>query len=268
MTRDLLYALTLILLLVPAVPLRAQPVPGACESLRAARALAPLAGGEEGADRLTARLVADALHTLRGPLPGGAYRWARLSEKAAVPVPRNVKVDRGRLEWKIEGADWFALRLECPEKKNLFWGNAPVMVRSVTVDDGTGSPRVLLQDRRLSRGEEVKLPFGAILPKAAVVILFEKLPDSERDPFVEVEALQAGLWDDPANPAAELVKLVRDLADERPGGEWYLSRLDRAIEGCGKPVRRELEYILYLLDGSPAEQAEGRRRLKDLVEHL
>jgi hypothetical protein len=261
-------AFALALVLVPAIPLPAQPVPGACEPLRAARALAPLAGSEEGADRLTARLVADALHALRGPLPDGAYRWARLSEKAAVPVPRNVEVDRDRLEWRIEGADWFALRLECPEKKNLFWGNAPVMVRSVTVDDGTGAPRVLLRDRRLSRGEEVKLPFGAILPRAAVAIQFEKLPDNERDPFVEVEALQAGLWDDPANPAAEMVKLVRDLADERPAGEWYLSRLDRAIEGCGKPVKRELEYILYLLDGDPSEQNEGRRRLKELINNM
>lgn len=258
------------LFLLAALPLLAAPpeVPDACERLRAARLLLPMAEGEESAGRLVAELVAGALHDLRGPRPDGTYRWARLSEQAAVPVEKGVEVERGTMEWKAEGTNWFALRIKCPGKKNLFWGNAPVMLRSVTLDDGTGAPKVLLKDRRLAREEEVKLPFGAILPKAAVTIVFEKLPEGERDPWVEVTGLQADLWDDPANPQAEMVARVRDLRGERPGGEWYASRLDRALEGCAKPVKRELEYILYLLNGTPREQEEGRRRLEELLKRM
>lgn len=256
-----------LLLLCPLL-LQAQDAPDACERLRTARLLLPLVEQEDAAGRIAATLVADTLHTLRGPRPDGTYRWARLSEKASFEVEKGVEVDRDRLEWKAEGKDWFALRLKCPGKKNLFWGNAPVMLRSVTVDDGTGQPKVLLHDRRLSREEEIKIPFDAILPRAAVVVVFEKLPEGERDPYIQVAAQQAGLWDDPANPQAELVKRVADLAGEKPGGDWYASRLDRALEGCARPVKRELETILYLLNGTPREQEEARRRLEAMIDGM
>lgn len=253
-----------LLLLCPLL-LPAQEDPDACEKLRTARVLLPFVGQEDAAGRIAAKLVADALHDLRGPRPDGTYRWARLSEKASVEVEKGVEVDRDRLEWKAEGKDWFALRLQCPSKKNLFWGNAPVMIRSVTVDDGTGPPKVLLRDRRLSRGEELKVPFEAILPQAAVSIVFEKFPEGERDPYITVAAQQAGLWDDPANPQAELAKRIADLTGDRPGTDGFASRLDRALEECAKPVKRELEYILYLLNGTPSEQEEGRKRLEELL---
>jgi len=256
------------LLLAGPLLLSAQEAPDACERLRTARVLLPLVEREETAGRIAATLVADTLHDLRGPRPDGSYRWARLSEQAAQPVEKGVDVDRDRLEWKAEGTDWFALNLKCPSKKNLFWGNAPVMVRSVAVDDGTGPPKVLLRDRRLARGEEIKVPFGSILSRVTVAVVFEKLPEGERDPYVEVAGLQAGLLDDGANPQAELVKRVADLAGEKPGGDWYASRLDRALEGCAKPVRRELETILYLLNGTSREQEEGRRRLAELLERM
>lgn len=241
--------------------------PDVCERLRTARVLLPLAEQEQAAGRIAAELVADALHELRGPRPDGSYRWARLSEKAAVEVSKGVEVDRSRLEWRIEGSNWFALRLKCPKKKNLFWGNDPVMVRSVLLDGG-GHPRILEKDRLLGRDEKIRLDFGAILPTATVTIVFEKVPGSERDPFIEVAGIQAGLWDDPANPRAEMVGRLLDLADERPGGDWYASRLDRVLEGCRQPVRRELEYILYLLNGTPREQEEARRRLEAIIREL
>jgi len=254
-------------IVLPSIVLSQTP-PDACERLRTARVLAPLIEREEAAGRLIIGLVADALHDLRGPRPDGTYRWARLSEQAAETVQKGVEVDRDRVEWNVEGTNWFALRIRCPGKKNLFWGNAPVMIRSITLEDGTGPPKVLLSDRRLAREEEVKLSFGAIFPRASVTVVFEKLPDAERDPYIEVSGLQAGLWDDPANPRAEMAKRVKDIEGEQPGGEWYASRLDRALEGCRQPFKRELETILYLLNGSPREQEEGRQRLEELIEKM
>jgi len=141
------------------------------------------------------------------------------------------------------------------------------MLRSVTLDDGQGA-RVLLADRHLARDEELKIPFGAIVPRASVAIVFERYPDSERDPYIAVEALQAGLWDDPSNPQAEMLRRLVELSGARPGGGDYAARLDRAMEGCVPPVRRELEYILYLLKGNPREQEEGRKRLEELLKKM
>jgi hypothetical protein len=256
-----------LVLAASAAPLNAQAPPEICRRLQAVQLLAAQEPQEEALKQLTGRWMEDILHLLRVPVPDGTYRWARLSESDARTEPKGVDVEESVQTLTIPVTNWFGFHLRCPKKKNLFWGNAPVMVRKVVLTAG-GTSKVLMVDRRLDRGEDLTQRFGAILPEGRLEVAFERLPGGERSAYVELSGLLAGLTDDPENPQAPLVGEVRAMIAAGADGSAFPQHLDRALGQCQKGIRRELEFILYLLNGTERERADGRRKLEELIRTL
>jgi len=256
-----------LVLAASAALLNAQAPPEICRRLQAVQLLAVQEPQEEALKKLTGRWLEDILHLLRGPGPNGTYRWARLDESDARTEPKGVEVEDSAQTLTVQWTNWFGFHLRCPKKKNLFWGNAPVMVRKVILVS-EGGEKILLENHRLDRGEDLTRKFGAILPEGRLEVVFERLPGGERSAYVELSGLLAGLADDPDNPQAPLVKEIRAMIAAGPDGSALSGHLERALGRCQQGVRRELEYILYLLNGTERERADGRRRLEELIRTL
>jgi hypothetical protein len=245
----------------------AQAPPEVCRKLQAVQLLAAQEPQEDAVGKLTGRWLEEVLHLLRGPAPDGTYRWARLAESDARTEPRGVDVEDPVQTLTVPVEDWYGFHLRCPRKKNLFWGNAPVMVQKVLLVSG-GVERILVENHRLDRGEELLRKFGAIVPEGRLEITFERLPGGERSAHVELSGLLAGLADAPENPQAPLVGEVRAMLATGAGGAAFPGHLERALDRCQQGIRRELEFILYLLNGTEGERADGRRRLEALIRTL
>jgi len=245
----------------------AQAPPEICRRLQAVELLASLESQEDALKRLSVRWLEDVLHLLRGPAPDGTYRWARLSESDARTEPQGVEVEEEARILTVQATNWFGFRLHCPKKKNLFWGNAPVMVRKVVLTTG-GVEKILFENHRLERGEDLAHKFGFILAEGRLEITLERLPGAERSAYVELTGLLAGLVDDPDNPQAPLAKEIRGMIAAGPDGSAFPGHLERALDQCRTGIHRELEYILFLLNGSERERADGRRRLEELIRSL
>ena len=235
-----------------------------CARLTAVQVLTAQETRDDALLALAQNLLTQALAGLRGPRPDGSYLYARLSEEESIAVPKTVDVENSPQTFTVSGVIWFGFRLRCPDNKNLFWGNAPAMVKKATLISG-GTSKILLENRKLGRGEEFTQKFGAVLPEVRLEIVFEKIPGGDRDPQLEFTGLAAGLKDDPGNPNAELVVEVRALREEGFNGFRFPDHLEKALGYCRKGIKRDLEYILYLLNGTERERDEGVQRLRDLI---
>ncbi|MEJ5166092.1 MAG: hypothetical protein WHV67_03585, partial [Thermoanaerobaculia bacterium] len=86
--------------------------------------------------------------------------------------------------------------------------------------------------------------------------------------YVEVYLYQAGLKDSPKNPNYDFLMNLLELKKAGLNPNIFEEKLGKTLLNCGSPIKRELDFILYLLKGTSKEQREGIDRLEKLLKEI
>lgn len=190
------------------------------------------------------------------------------------------------LTGRCEGTD--EVNFYCPSKRSLSRGNRDVFVKAYTVtwDEPTGR-RALSRtvDQWLKRGTNLSVQLGAWRRNVEVQVWLGTKASHLGKALIRVQVAEPVYEDDPANPNYDL---LRDLLDAQElvssslrrdelrarldaiRSRLHEGRLARLHDPAGPQyqVMRRLEFVLYLLDGVPAERERGRTELRRLVEEM
>jgi hypothetical protein len=167
--------------------------------------------------------IDDQITRLREPLPGGGYRWVRLVRPAGGegPYDRTKHFVRSSSEespdiFEAEAANAWAVSIVVPRKRSLFRGNNESWIGdatiSCTVEGRTETRRESIQ-RWMQADTSHTIDFGGPIADMCRV----RLETATREEFLDEEALveihirEAVEEDDPLNPNADTIRVLRKL---------------------------------------------------------
>lgn len=155
--------------------------------------------------------IDDAINGLRGPQPGGGYRWVQWVKPSGAPP--TVKHEHtvtavqgsGTTDSVEASADKpFAVAIVVPKKRSLFSGNSPSWVGEVVIEftlDGRSRTRTESINAWLNPGTSRTFDLGTIADDARVrAEAATNAKTAKGEALVEIHFKQAVEQDDPENP--------------------------------------------------------------------
>lgn len=242
--------------------------------------------------------IYEALHLLRGPVPGGqGYQFAKViqDDSAEPQVLTRDKVgalhDSGALQ-KVEGktSSVFKLEIHSPRHRGFFKNNGDIYVESYTLAYVLGgrSENVKKDIKTwVKNGEVYPIPLPGLVESAAVEIKVGAKPNDANRALVELRAHTPRVEDMRESPfyfpIRELLK-AKDLAMQDAKTSLIRERLLSAIDSLGylptmaeetagkkcngDEVVRTLENMLFLLDGGKDDIAAAKEKMNELIRQL
>ncbi len=222
---------------------------------------------------------------MRGPLPGGGFRWVRYVRPAgSAPEAKREHVvgsEHGEETETFEAsADHaFAVRVVVPRKRSLFKANKQAWLGTLTVNyEVAGEPRTLGKEINQFFKPDTSKTFdlGGISDKADASLEVAANDADEKESVVEIHFKLAVPEDDPDNPNYEAIRLIRRLrSDPDPANiDVEVARLERRLFPALEPLPlttlfgRLREAELLMRSEKIEEQETGRQMLSDLVRTL
>ncbi len=263
-------------------------------------------------------LLREVLFALRGPEGEGIYQYATLARDpqqafeplaefnlgaATTPAYGGWKPPPGMdTETALEAtvAHFSDLRLEAPEKRNLWRDNAPVLLRWVSLGHPSAGerPRERL-DRWLKPGEFWESEALALDEPVRVAFAAEVKNPSEDRAVLRLSGRPFVVTDDPANPFFPLIDRTKGLFTHLSGAlrQEHITALKDGLGQMQEALTEEtpatetgpvedmppyekdreisravllnrLKYILSLLEGTPHERQQAREELKRFIQEV
>lgn len=237
-----------------------------CEKLKSFQVLAPHLEKSQ-AEKIFNEILDEGIYSLRGPKEDGTFEYAYLSEENPLALNFSFDIEKTPFLWKQKGENIFSIKITVPRKKNLFWGNEDAYLKEALIKID-GIEKILERERILKRGENYEYPLKKIYKEFEIILTFEKLEGKERSSYVEVYLYQAGLKDSIKNPHYDLLMALMELKKAGFYSSSFEEKLGKTLLNCGSPIKRELDYILYLLKGTSKEQREGIERLEKITKQI
>lgn len=237
-----------------------------CEKLKSFQILSPYLEKAQS-EKILNEILDEGIYYLRGPKEDGTFEYAYLSQENPIQLNFSFDIEKTPFIWKQKGENIFSLKITVPKKKNLFWGNEDAYLKEAIIRID-GNEKVLETEKVLKRGETYEYPLKKIHKEFEIILNFEKLEGKERSSYVEVYLYQAGLKDSIKNPNYNFLMDLIELKKANPNPKIFEEKLSITLSNCGNPVKRELDYILYLLKGTTIEQREGVERLEKLLKEM
>lgn len=242
--------------------------------------------------------IYEALHLLRGPVPGGqGYQFARVVQDDSVEpeVLAREKVraihDSGKLQ-KVggEASSVFKLEIHSPRHRSFFKNNGDTYVESYTLTYNLGG-RTETEKKNIKvwvrNGEVYPVPLPGLVESASVEIEIGAMPNDINRTLIELRAHTPRVEDMRESPfyfaIRELLKakdlimqdskksLIRERLASALDSLGYLPSMTEEAEAKGRTndeVVRELENILFLMGGSADDLALAKENMKKLIEEL
>lgn len=237
-----------------------------CEKLKSFQVLSPYLEKSQ-AEKIFNEILEEGVYNLRGPKEDGTFEYAYISEEIPLALNFSLDIEKTPYLWKQKAKDIFSIKITVPKKKNLFWGNEDSFLKEgIIIIDGT--EKIFERDKILKRGKTYEYPLKKIYRDFEIVLNFEKLEGKERSSYLEITLYQAGLKDDIKNPNYDFLISLLELKKTGLNSYNFEEKLKKTLKNCGSPIKRELDYILYLLKGTSKEQREGIERLEKLIRQI
>ncbi len=228
--------------------------------------------------------INDALNDLRGPLPGGGYRWVQWVKPNGTPpiVKREHTVSAvegsGTTDSFEASADKpFAVSIVVPKKRSLFSANSASWIGEVEIQftlDGRARTRKEKINAWLNPGTSRTFDLETIADDARVrVEVATAAKNANGEALVEVHFKQAVDQDDPENPQYETVRsLQRIRSSSSPEVlDAEIAKLEHRLFPSLHIYRftylidRTREAEALLRSKKPEDQEKGRKMLKEVV---
>lgn len=232
------------------------------------------------------RTIDERMDMLRGPLPGGGYRWVRFVRPSGDPpvVKREHQSSGDEASRQFDSfeasADHpYAVRVAVPRKRGLFKANKEVFVGTVHIRyQRDGREREITRDINQWMAPDTSRSFdlGGIADEATVSIESASRPSAKRESLVEIHFLQAVAQDDPENPNYETLQTLSRLR-QRPEPEVIdveIGRLERRLFPNLAPISTTIlitrlrEADTLMRSSKPEEQEKGRKLLDQVINLL
>ncbi|HEY0592968.1 MAG TPA: hypothetical protein VGF40_14440 [Thermoanaerobaculia bacterium] len=232
------------------------------------------------------RAIETHLDRLRDPLPGGGYRWVRLTRPVGDgPVVKRehlVQADHAagdREQFEADGSVPFAVRIVVPRKRSLTKANKELWVGTVRVRYATEGQTKTLErkiDAWLLPDNSRTIDLGVIADRAEVEVETATKSGNRGQSLVEVHFRQAVAQDDPANPNFEGVEALKRLQYSADAAtiDLEIARLERQlfpgieITPFTTIVTRLREAEALLRSEKEEEKAKGQKALAEVVRSL
>ncbi len=225
------------------------------------------------------RFIDSKIDELRGPLPGGGFRWVRWTRPSG-EAPYDKKVHTVNAVYNNGDPDSFeassnhiyAVRLAVPSKRSLFKGNRPVYIGDIDVDG-----RVTHINKWMNPDTSQTFDLRGIQDHVTASVQASTGEKDAHDSVVELHFMQAVATDDPDNPGypaiRSLQRVRRDTDPETVDSE--IASLETQLFGTTTAtlplltIVRDLRKADELMRSSKQEDKDkGDRLLKDTLRQL
>jgi hypothetical protein len=246
-------------------------------------------------------LIDYTLHILRGPKPGGTgyfYASATMDQKDEPETLLSEKVnavwDAGQQQtFSAEARTVYMIEIYSPKYRTggVFKNNGDTYIDSYRIEYSIGGKKhTIVSDYKdwVRRNNSVPVVLPGIAEWASIEIVVGVVSADVNHTIVEIRAHHPAIADDPKNPFTYSIEQLNYIQQNVMSmkAEKILERLDDTMKGiqavplatapaatptdtpADKSVVQKLDYVLYLLNGSPDEQAEGKKELKQLVDSM
>ncbi|MEW5945127.1 MAG: hypothetical protein AB1742_02910 [bacterium] len=245
----------------------------------------------------TIPLIDEAVHLLRGPIPGGqGYQFASVVTDGSIEpqafVRTKVDADHNRgVFQKVAGETTtvFELEIYSPLHRGFFKNNGDTYVESYTLTYNLGGAvKTVTQDFKtwVRRGQTYTIPLPGVVDRARLEMSANVLPSDVNRAYIEMRAKHPRVEDKPESP---YYFAIRELLDARDYASSYakrdkvaeklngaLSSLqyfpaatgDRRLECDASRIVRDLEYVLYLVRGDENDRRRAEEKLEKIIADL
>lgn len=243
-------------------------------------------------------LIDQTLHLLRGPLPGGAYTFAKVDrsdKKESLELLSqkiDAVVDSGQFQ-KIsaEVATAHQLELYTPTQRGFFKNNGDVFVKSYTVEliiDGVKKTVQREVNDWVRRGKGIPIPLPGLAQWAKIEVNAAVAKTDVNHAYLKILARVPDITDDPRNPYSfsikELIsasqynafdskrKTVQEKLKSASAGLDYVPSVSGAPAETPldkADLTQRLEYISFLLDSKKdTDKVEAKKAVEELLKLL
>jgi len=232
--------------------------------------------------------IDDQIERLREPLPGGGYRWVRLVRPADGEGPfdktrhfvRSASVDSPDI-FEAEAANAWAVSIVVPRKRSLFHSNKESWVGDATitctVEGRTETRRESIQ-RWMKPDTKHTVDLGGAIADSCRV----RVETATRTEFLDEEALvevhirEAVEEDDPDNPNAEAIRILRKIRYSASPEtlDYEIAKLERRLfpnlysYPFATLLAETREAQKLLASEKEDDQKKGREKLEEVVKDL
>lgn len=253
--------------------------------------------GDAGYQQNLYLLIDQTLHLLRSPRPGGdGYYLAFIDKNKGTTVElATTKVDAvldAAATQKISGEIAMAYELEItsPPQRAAFKNNGDTFVKAYRVEyimDGAKKTVESKYEDWVHRKDTVTVPLPGLCQWVRFEIEASVRPQDVNHTIIQLNARVPEINDDERNPytySIKQLKVAREYNAFQGKRDKIISLLQAALlgldyvpasAGAVKPAPapgadntaliEQLDYILFLLDGTPDEQTQARKKLDELL---
>ncbi|HSP32970.1 MAG TPA: hypothetical protein VLU46_01485 [Thermoanaerobaculia bacterium] len=219
------------------------------------------------------------IEDLRGPQPGGGYKWVRWMRPSSSDAPYDKKVHTVNAVYNNGDPDSFeassdhiyAVRLAVPSKRSLFKGNRPVYVGDVDVNG-----RVTHINKWMNPDTSQTFDLRGIQDHVTATVQASTGEKDAHDSVVEFHFMQAVASDDPANPSYSTIKALQRVRANPDAAtiDSEIAALESSLFPGSDPIPmltilHDLRRAAELMRSDKADDKEkGDRLLKDTLRRL
>lgn len=231
--------------------------------------------------------IDEEMNDLRGPLPGGGYRWVQYVRPGGTPPT----VKREHTVKAVEGSSSpdsfeasadkpFAVAIVVPKKRSLFSANTPSWIGQVVIRftlDGEARTRKESVNAWLNPGTSRTFDLETIADRAEVTVeAATAAKNANGNALVEIHLRQAVEQDDPENPHYETIRALQRIRSS--SSPEVLDAEIAKLEHRLFPSLHSYPFTLLIAKTRDAEallrsektedQEKGRKLLKEVVEEV
>ncbi len=233
----------------------------------------------------TDKVIDRRLDLLRGPLPGGGYRWVGWVRPAGdAPFDKHGHTvaavqGSGTDSFEASGEHAFAVAVVVPQKKTLFSGNNPVYVGTVHISY-TAEGRTRTRDESINAwmnpDTSRTIDLGTIADHAGASLDASTNAKDARNALVEIHFRNAVPRDDPNNPGYDTIVSLQRLRNDTDAYaiDSEIARLERTLFPDSEPIPltsvvKDLRRADELMRSKKTEdQDKGQKMLRETMRRL